>query len=82
MSKNRKTEKARAKSDLMTDGEVCDALRITRVTLRNHLKNGPPKKRAKNSGDIRLIQHFTVGRQRRWLKSSVEQFKQGDANGN
>jgi hypothetical protein len=62
----------------MTDDELCDLLRISRVTLRKILANGPARKRYRNGGDLRLIQHIHVGGLRRWLKDSVESYIKGE----
>jgi len=60
---------------LMTDEEVAEVLRITKTTIRNNLKFGPPKRRhGLESGDLRLIQKVIVGGQRRWLRDSLEAF--------
>jgi len=59
---------------LMTDAEVCDLLRIQPGTLRKLLREGPPRKRNRNAGDLRLVKRILVGGQRRWLRESVEQF--------
>jgi hypothetical protein len=66
------------KDVMMTDEELCNMLRISSVTLRKHLREGPPRKN-KRSGvnDIRLIRHFHVGGRRRWVKESVDEFVNG-----
>jgi predicted site-specific integrase-resolvase len=63
--------------ELMTDAELCDLLRITPVTLGKYMREGPPRVRHQNAGDVRTIRHFTVGGQRRWVKSSVDEFIRG-----
>jgi len=63
---------------LMTDAEVAERLRVSLVTLRKHLKCGPPRSRGSAStGDIRKIRHFSVGGQRRWVETSVDEFIRG-----
>jgi hypothetical protein len=61
----------------MTDAELCARLRITRATLRNYLRFGPPRGRHHDAGDVRTILHLTVGGQRRWVRESVEEFVRG-----
>jgi hypothetical protein len=68
---------AEASEELMTDAELCERLRISTVTLRKYLRKGPPRGRYQNAGDVRTIRHFTVGGQRRWVKSSVDEFIHG-----
>jgi predicted DNA-binding transcriptional regulator AlpA len=65
-------------NEVLTDEEVCAMLRIGKSTLRRHLKKGPPRKRVPGSRDVRLIEHFTIGRERRWLSSSVTAFINGE----
>jgi hypothetical protein len=62
----------------MTDDELCGRLRISKVTLRKYLRIGPPRRRKRNSGDIRLISHIMLGSMRRWHRDSVEKFIRGD----
>lgn len=65
--------------ELLTDAELCERLKITPVTLRMYLRQGPPKKRhGKLAGDIRTIKHITVGGSRRWHKSAVNSFINGE----
>lgn len=77
----RKTPKppptASADHDLMTDKELCELLRISPVTLRVHLRVGPPRTRRPDAGDIRLIRHVHVCGKRRWVRSSVMDFIAG-----
>jgi hypothetical protein len=64
--------------ELMTDSEVCELLRISHVTLRKHLSDGPPSKRRRGiSDDIRNIRRIDVGGSRRWVRSSVDEFING-----
>ena len=65
--------------ELMTDAEVCDRLRISPVTLSKYMREGPPTKRHEDAGDVRTIRNFTVGGQRRWVKTSVDEFINGEA---
>jgi predicted DNA-binding transcriptional regulator AlpA len=68
------------KEEVLTDEEVCKMLRISPVTMRRHLAEGPGRKRhGCATGDIRTIRHFTVGGARRWVKSSVDEFIHGVA---
>jgi hypothetical protein len=62
---------------LITDAELCKLLSISPVTLRKHLREGPPRKRYCDTGDLRMIQHIAVGGQRRWIMESVEKFIKG-----
>ena len=62
-------------NDLMTDDELCERLGISRGTLFNHIKHGPP--RGSIGGDIRVIQTCRVGQRRYWLRDSVENFIKG-----
>lgn len=64
-------------TQLMTDGELCDVLRISRRTLLNHLQQGPPRKGGKGIDDIRLVRHVKVGGQRRWSRESLNDFING-----
>lgn len=64
--------------ELLTDDELCDRLRISKETLRKHLKDGPPKRRNMDTSDVRAINKISIGGQRRWLKSSVDSFIQGN----
>jgi hypothetical protein len=64
--------------ELMTDAEVCDALRISINTLRNHIKNGPPKKCGRACGDIRTIKTVSVGAKRFWPRAAVQAFIDGN----
>ena len=73
-----KTATEKPPSELMTDKEVCEILRISPVTLRKHLRDGPARKRHRNAGDIRLIRHLTVGGKRRWPRSAVMNFIHGN----
>lgn len=61
------------KEELMTDSEVCEMLRISPVTLRKYLREGPPANRPESS-DIRSIDKFYVGSIRRWKRESVIAF--------
>ena len=63
--------------ELLTDRELCAVLRITSKTLSNYLKHGPPSVRHKTTGDIRLIQHVTMGGIRRWSRKSLDRFLTG-----
>jgi hypothetical protein len=63
--------------ELMTDDELCDALRITRDTLRRHMRLGPPRK-LRGAGDVRTIRHICIGSKRRWARRSVEEFIHGE----
>jgi len=58
---------------LLTDGEVCNVLRISRTTLNRLLREGPPKNKP-GAGDLREIKTCMAGNQRRWVKSSLEKF--------
>ena len=66
------------KREILTDSELCKKLRISVVTLRKYMQNGPPRKRFASTGDVRTIRHFTIGGQRRWLKQSVDEFIHGE----
>jgi len=63
--------------DLMTDTELCTLLRISVITMRKYLREGVPTERHTDAGDIRKIRHFTVGGQRRWVRTSVDEFIHG-----
>ena len=60
--------------DFLKDIELCAVLKMTPVTMRRHLRVGPPRKRCRQSGDIRLIKRKIVGGQRLWLRESVRKF--------
>jgi hypothetical protein len=60
--------------EMLTDSEVAQHLRMSTVTLRKHLREGPPRKRARKAGDIRLIQNTMVGGVRRWSRDSLAEF--------
>lgn len=53
--------------ELLTDGEVCGLLRISRMTLHRHLDDS-----------LAGIRRITVGGRRKWVKSSVDEFMQGN----
>lgn len=59
---------AKKEPELLTDEEVCGILRITKVTLRTHLK--------KNEY-VGRIKHIQVGGQRRWARKAIEAFING-----
>lgn len=61
-------------AELLTEKELAALLRVTQRTLREHLKNGPPKKRCAHAGDIRTIKSVMVGARRRWPRSAVMAF--------
>jgi len=63
--------------ELLKDEELCSLLRISRATLHRHLKEGPPRRQKAVQSDIRDIRHLNVGGERRWLRSSVMAFLQG-----
>jgi hypothetical protein len=63
--------------ETITDAELCAAIRMSPRTLRHHFQHGPPRVRNRNTRDVRTIQHFTVGGQRRWVKASVDEFIHG-----
>ncbi len=63
---------------LLTDAEICDLLGISKSTIRRQQREGPPRKRYANAGDIRLIRAAMIGGQRRWCRKSVEAFVNGD----
>jgi hypothetical protein len=65
-------------SDLLTDAELCARLRISKPTLRKHLRSGPPTKRHEGAGDLRTIRYVTIGGSRRWSRASVEEFLHGE----
>ncbi len=67
-----------ATSDLMTDTEVAEFLRISLRTLQNHLKNGPPTERNPNTHDIRLVDRVVIGGQRRWSRASLMEMINGN----
>jgi hypothetical protein len=60
--------------EMMTDKEICGLLRISPVTLRKHLRQGPDRKRYSNMGDIRLCPHIYIGGKRRWPRAGVTKF--------
>ncbi len=64
-------------SELMTDEDICEVFHISRSTLHRLIKNGPPRKRCRNTGDLKLIRNFKVGGQRRWQRESVEEYIRG-----
>lgn len=66
---------------LYTDDELCAVLRISKSTLRKILREGPARQRYRDAGDIRTIQRLTVGGQRRWVKTSVDEFINGNQKG-
>lgn len=66
-----------APTELMTDKELCALLRISPFTLRTHLRQGPPRKRHSNAGDIRMVHHVLIGGKRRWSKTAVQAFING-----
>jgi predicted site-specific integrase-resolvase len=63
---------------MMTDQELCAMLRIHPATLRRHLRQGTPKKQHRNSGDIRQMRYVLIGGKRRWKRSSVMAFIDGE----
>jgi len=64
---------------MLSDAELCDLLGITPRTLQRHLRHGPPRgRRGASAGDLRTIQHVLVGSQRRWKRSSVDAFINGE----
>ena len=66
------------KDDLITDHELCEILKISSVTLRKYLREGPPRNRKRNVGDVRTIRHVSVGGQRRWSLKSIANFVYGE----
>jgi hypothetical protein len=70
---------ATAEAELMTDGELCESLRISRVTLRKHLPEGPSRGRyGSDVEDVRTIRHIKIGGHRRWIRSEVHRFIHGE----
>jgi len=59
---------AKKEPELLTDAELCSIFRITKVTLRTHLKNNEY---------VGRIKHLRVGGQRRWSRKAVEAFING-----
>lgn len=59
---------AKQETELLTDAELCSIFRITKVTLRTHLKN------KEYVGRIKFVQ---VGGQRRWSRKAVMAFING-----
>ena len=59
-------------SKLLTDLELCEFLHISRQTLFNHLKHGPPD--GCENGDIRTIKNHRVGKKRFWHLDSARKF--------
>ena len=64
-------------TELMTDEELCDLLRISKRTLRLHLEQGPLRKQYTKTGYIRLIRKVNIGKYRRWNRASVREFIDG-----
>jgi predicted site-specific integrase-resolvase len=71
-----KTQRESASRDLemLTDAELCKILRISPVTLRKHLREGPSRRRYASTGDIRLCRKVLIGGKRRWPRVAVERF--------
>jgi predicted site-specific integrase-resolvase len=55
-------------SDLMTDAEVADLLRVSTATLRRYLRD--------KKSPIQIIRRVNVG-QRRWVREAVMHFING-----
>lgn len=55
----------------LTDVEMCRLLRCSNSTLRQHLKDGPPRTRKAKSVDLRLCQPVYIGRNRLWPRDKV-----------
>lgn len=66
------------KKELITDDELCALLGISSDTLRRHMRDGPPRERHGNAGDVRQIRNIMVGASRRWVKKSVDEFIHGE----
>lgn len=65
--------------EMLTDAEFCAMLRISPITLRKHLREGPPRKRYGATSDIRLCRHILIGGKRRWPRDAVNAFLRGEA---
>lgn len=63
-----------AQTQLITDNELCEIIRITPATMRRLIKD-------KASMGIASIRRVQVGGQRRWVKTSVDDFIHGRRQG-
>jgi len=63
--------------DLLTDQELCKLLDMAQVTLRKHLRCGPPRASHPHTLDLRLLKPTQIGKKRFWNKQDVNVFLQG-----
>ncbi len=65
------------KPELITDSQLAEKLGMALVTLRLHLRVGPPKKKFKSGYDLRVIPQVRIGKKRYFRMSDVDRFIEG-----